>query len=154
MWPSEIKKDCWRYPTGLSSLKGRILFDSLHGQLSDGMWENSSRMESFWRFYCVDECEGELQICISRQSAIWQYGQSKVLQNRIALLPHKKLLEWFARRIYDIAKYEEKAWPERGFRLEPGNRSISLCFSRTGDCLTGGDVWSIRKALMAYARSL
>lgn len=154
MYPDDIKKDCKRYSTGLPAGKGKVILESIQGQLSDGYWENSRPMEGYWKFFCVDASGDEAVICVANKSVSWQYGGGRLISNRFWGFSHRKMLEWFARRIYEIAKYEKDTWPEREFRPEKGNKGVSLCLGGSGNELTGDDVWSLRKALLDLAKAM
>ena len=61
-------------PTGLYGKDDLAIFDSLSGQLSDGMWENSSRMTKFWHYmdFVLDEND-QVMIRVPRNYQ-WYFG--------------------------------------------------------------------------------
>ena len=154
MWPTEIKENCRRVPTGLACPKGKVLLSSIKGQLSDGLWENSPTMEGYWKFFCIDDEGGDVTICISKAGHQWVYGHSKIVQNKFCSMTDKQILERFASWIWRVAREEAADWPSSGFKLEKGNEAVSEYLGGSGNELTGGDIWSLRKQLLAQAKGL
>lgn len=152
MWPTEIKKSCRRIKTGLPYRKGKMILDSVIGQLSDGLWENSPRMERYWKFVCVDDDgNGNAILCVSNRYSVASPYQGRPIANGFWGRTSGEILLWFAEKIRQVAKEEEKDWEQDEFRIARGNKGISKYL---GQYLTGDDVWSLRKALIEYAKSV
>ena len=77
MWKkivSESGKKKLIVPTGLKGDKAREILDSIIGQMSDGMWENSPAMEHYWRFINVENVGGELAFVVDKARGEWGAG--------------------------------------------------------------------------------
>lgn len=154
MWDSEIKKNCVTVKTGITQQEGRIVLESVRGQLSDGIWENSPRMEGFWRFFCIDVDEaGEVCIYISREPRIWEkrYPGYKMIPNRFHGESDAWILNWFANKLAEIARIEAKDWAGSSFRMTKGNAAISRYLGDLHVLITGDTVWQLRKKLLEKA---
>lgn len=154
MWPSEIKRDCSRVPTGLTGPKGVALLEAIKGQLSDGYWENSPRMEAYWRFFSAElNDDGTVDVLVSNAPLQLPYGRSRAVLNKPRELGPAKFLKWLADRVYDMGRYEQATWPENEFKFEAGNSGKSVCMGLSRD-LTGGDLWAMRKQLATTAKQI
>ena len=71
---SESEKRKLIVPTGLKGEKAKEILDSIIGQMSDGMWENSPAMEHYWRFIDVDKTGGELVFVVDGTGGEWEVG--------------------------------------------------------------------------------
>ena len=71
---SESEKGKLTIPTGLKGEKAREILDSIIGQMSDGMWENSPVMEHYWRFINVEDVGGELAFIVDGTRGEWEAG--------------------------------------------------------------------------------
>lgn len=71
---SESEKRKLIVPTGLKGEKAREILDSIIGQMSDGMWENSPQMEHYWRFINVEKTGGELAFIVDGTQGEWEAG--------------------------------------------------------------------------------
>ena len=71
---SESEKGKLTIPTGLKGEKARDILDSIIGQMSDGMWENSPVMEHYWRFINVEDVGGELAFIVDGTRGEWEAG--------------------------------------------------------------------------------
>lgn len=153
MWKTELLKNCRRIDTGLTAPKGTALIDSILGQLSDGYWENSPKMNSYWLFIeCEPNINGTVDICVSQESGQMYCG--RYICNKGKWLSPAKLLKWFADKIYTIAKAEEKDWKESDFKLEKGNTGISQYLGNSENELTGNDVWELRRVLSKMSKEV
>lgn len=151
MWPSEIKADCQRVSTGIAGPKALALIKSVLGQLSDGYWENSPRMESYWPFMCTDVREdGTVEVCVSCKHD--QARGRRWVVNKARWLTPAKLLKWFADKVYVLAKAEAEDWGSSEYRAIEGNQGVSRYLSREDAQLTGNDVWELRRALIEASR--
>lgn len=71
---SESEKSKLIIPTGLKGEKARDILDSIIGQMSDGMWENSPQMEHYWRFINVEKVGSELAFVVDGTQGEWGAG--------------------------------------------------------------------------------
>jgi hypothetical protein len=111
MYNEEIKKNCRTIHTNLYGNKNLEIIRSVEGQLSDGMWENSFAMRGYWLFFCVDSApDGEVLIHIANDWGDMDFG--KMRYNKFGDMKGQyEVLEWFAKKIKQIIKQEQKdAW--------------------------------------------
>ena len=116
MYSSEIKNDCRLIQTGLYGNINLAILESVIGQLSDGMWENSPRMEGYWRFACIakDTETNEVFILVSNRFA--EYRWNKNTYNSFKAKTEVEIKDWFANKIKQIIKQEIKDWPSKDFQ--------------------------------------
>ena len=110
--------------TGVTdALHGEIL-RSIEGQLSDGYWENSIAMEKYWKNENVifDDEKNEFVIAVPEKSGEWKmepyrysYREQRMLKrnkwygNPFHEMSDEKILNWFATKIKQLVKAEEKS---------------------------------------------
>ena len=110
--------------TGVTDpLHGEILL-SIEGQLSDGYWENSIAMEKYWKNENVifDDEKNEFVIAVPEKSGEWKmepyrysYREQRMLKrnkwydNPFHKMSDEKILNWFATKIKQLVKAEEKS---------------------------------------------
>lgn len=87
--------------TGLSDNKAKDILNSVIGQMSDGIWENSSRMNRYWKYADIVKEGSELAIKISYPNS-YENGFRGKSENEIK--------KFFAQKIKQIVKEEELNW--------------------------------------------
>lgn len=87
--------------TGLSDSKAKDILNSVIGQMSDGIWENSSRMNRYWKYADIVKEGSELAIKISYPNS-YENGFRGKSENEIK--------KFFAQKIKQIVKEEELNW--------------------------------------------
>ena len=92
--------------TELTSNKDYEILNSVIGQLSDGMWENSSRMNKYWLNISTEFIDGKVYIIVNHQSYIKHCNQCIV--NPFYDMDDFNIKFWFATKIKQIVKQEEK----------------------------------------------
>ena len=93
--------------THLYSKEAYDIFDSLMGQISDGYWENSDRMQKYWNFAEIcRETNGEVTIKVERDSYVWDKWSHRMSSNPYASMSDSKICEFFANKMKVIAKVE------------------------------------------------
>lgn len=103
--------------TELYDKKSFEVLRSVIGQLSDGIWENSSRMEKYWLNAHIERIEEEVVITIDQGYA--KYWCEKWIYNPFIKMTDSEIRVWFANKIKQIVKFEEtcengKRWWKRG----------------------------------------
>lgn len=132
-----------------TGLKGNIQKDilaSVLGQLSDGYWENSDRMEMYWRNIKVGEQNGNVVLIVKEDSfPYYAMGDQEVLQ-------------WFGKKIKFLIKKEfennKKAWKRTNTKDKtvwlshsyPSETSVSDCY-QAYDILMGRNTTNKKYAL-------
>ena len=86
--------------TGLSDKSAIDVLNSVCGQLSDGIWENSPGMEKYWRYFTVDNGN----ILVDTQN--WSSGFHNKSEEQIR--------KWLAGKVKQIVKTEMEDWGDVG----------------------------------------
>lgn len=97
--------------TGLYSSIAKEILDSVIGQLSDGMWENSTSMEKYWKFAAIDRADdNEIVIKVSKSEgkSDGSYRHYRYTSNGFSLMDDMAVGEWFAKKVKHIAVAELK----------------------------------------------
>ena len=139
--------------TGLPASIGGKFLRGIKGQLSDGMWENSSFMEGYWKFFDVFEENGMVMIGISEPPSEWGPHCTRPTPNRFYGKDRKWILKWFAGKGRELAKAEEKsAYKNLGFEMKKGNQAQSIYWGLRYR-LTGNDIWICVKMLEGMVKA-
>lgn len=114
--------------TGLTGPIQKDILASIMGQLSDGYWENSPRMEQYWRNADVQERDGKV-VLVVRKHAFPYYAMSD-----------DQIKQWFAKKIKFIIKEEfgkgRDVWSRTNTKQKtdwlshksPSQTSVSDCY--------------------------
>ena len=86
-------------PTGLRDNKAKDVLDSVMGQLSDGIWENSPGMNKYWEHADIDFIGNEINIVVDNSWGSGFRGKSP-----------EEIKKWFAKKVKQIIKEEGLAW--------------------------------------------
>lgn len=105
------KKDYILIDTGLRGNYAKEIMQAVIGQMSDGLWENSSTYEHYWRFVDVDERGGQIFLKVSTKkyddNAIANTYYENYFYQKMNM-DETKIKTFFAARIKDIIKSELK----------------------------------------------
>ena len=93
--------------TGLYGEHAYEVFDSVHGQLSDGKWENSPGYDKYWLNFKVETADdGEVVFKVNAEgSTMW--GQ-RWLSNPFYNMPEADFKKWIARKIKAVVNDERE----------------------------------------------
>ena len=118
--------------TGLHDRKAFEILESVIGQLSDGIWENSPAMNKYWKYMDISGDQNEILIKIDNTD--WNSGFRGKTADWIAT--------WVANKVKQIVKTEE----------EDGNNAIKWDRSNTEivDYLDRGSGVTVRDAYRVY----
>ena len=112
---SESEKGKLIIPTGLKGETAREILDSIIGQMSDGMWENSPAMEHYWRFINVEKIGKELAFVVDGTQGEWEVGSrpgnNHFIENYFMTRLYGKpdaIKQFMAKKLKAIAKEESK----------------------------------------------
>ena len=84
--------------------KNYEILDSVLGQMSDGIWENSPVVEGYWRFATIEKSDdNKIVIAVSTIYGT-NYHDNKCLKNRFADMTDDKVKAYFANKIKQIVK--------------------------------------------------
>ena len=93
--------------THLYSKEAYDIFDSLMGQISDGYWENSDRMQKYWNFAKICHgLNGEVVIEVESDGYTWDKWSYRMTVNPYYHMSDNKIREFFANKMKTIAKVE------------------------------------------------
>ena len=93
--------------TNTFSKKANDMLNSVIGQMSDGIWENSKSMDKYWMFASIErDIDGENVIEIS--AAAGKPYCNRYVYNGFANMSDDQIREFFAKKIKQIAKIELK----------------------------------------------
>lgn len=91
-------KDGRRVETGLSGKKNDEILNSVIGQMSDGIWENSPRMDRYWRNVEIENSTDGVLIVVNGDK--WDYS------NGFREMTDEEVKKFFANKIKQIIKIE------------------------------------------------
>ena len=132
--------------TGFYTNKAKEVIDSVFGQLSDGMWENSRAAEKYWRFATTDVADdGEIVVNISTDSRKG-YDRDWV-RNGFYDMTEKQVLEFIAHKMKAVAIQELKdEGIVRGWKHN--NETVRTYYLSYEEPVTIADVYYIYDALL------
>lgn len=117
MWKKLYKEDIEDHvdmiDTGLGGGKVVDILNSVIGQMSDGMWENSPVMEHYWPFIDIDEENGGVYFSVSIEPWKRGYRQDNWFYTKMNL-DERKIKEFMANKLKAVAKQELKDDPDLG----------------------------------------
>lgn len=122
------------------------ILDSVHGQLSDGMWENSRRYDKYWT---------NLQVCRDGDNHIYfnvnadYYGMycGRGIDNPFARMSDTEFLNWYANKLKAVIVQEGKdnSW-SKGWWSRTNHSNKTIYLNRSAD-VTVADVYCVYDAL-------
>ena len=115
--------DCFVISTGLKDSVSKSVLQNVIGQLSDGIWENSSAMRHYWPFVEIEMRNGQVCILITNKdkSYCWNrggYGYNYFVNPYKMNKDVKKIKNWFADKIKAIVNEERKDYPNKGIKFD------------------------------------
>ena len=153
MWSDEIKRNCRTIHTGLKGSTNLTIIQSVEGQLSDGMWENSPAMEGYWLFECAGLENDEVVLYISNEWGEYHYDRMKY--NKFAGKSEAWIKDWFANKIKQIIKQEIEDWKTEGMSWNRNCKTES-CYMHDGvtvqDCYRAYDHLKARGDIYWYGK--
>lgn len=105
------KSDIRTIHTGLYSKIAKEILDSVCGQLSDGMWENSPTMDKYWKFVDIEQnADNEIVLNVSNEygKSDGSYHRHHYTSNGFKNMSDDEIIKWFAKKIKHIAVTEMK----------------------------------------------
>ncbi len=131
--------DCFVISTGLKDSVSKSVLQNVIGQLSDGIWENSSAMTHYWPFVEVEMRNGQVCLVITNrdESYCWNLGS---YGHNYFVNPYKmnknvqKIKRWFADKIKAIVNEERKDYPDKGIKFDGKcDKGLSYMYYRNDD---------------------
>ena len=102
---SEKWEEFRKIDTGLKSDLDKAIIESVFGQLSDGMWENSPRMNHYWPFIDVEKEGGKVVLKVSNVNYSGGYSGNGFIDMSDDLIK-----TWLAKKIKAVIKDEGLDW--------------------------------------------
>ena len=99
--------------TGLYGIQAKAVIDGVHGQLSDGKWENTPGYDKYWTNFAVETADdGEVVFKVNAEgSTMWC---RRWLANPFYSMPEGEFKKWIATKIKAVANDERKDREEFG----------------------------------------
>ena len=135
LYSEELEEDYSRsqntlIDTGLSDRKAEEVLQSVIGQLSDGIWENSRGMEKYWQYADIIKKGSEIYISVNTENYESGYrGKSE-----------QDIKRYFAQKVKQIVKEEGLEWSR-------DNTEISAYLDRGSD-VTVQDAYRVYDKLL------
>ena len=125
------------------------IFRSVLGQLSDGIWENSSNCTSYWFCCDIDNNGDTIKLVIDAEPMV-RYG-NLYINNRYFKMSNAEILHYFVRKMLQIVKIEGEDNNPKDYLMNTKNqtRCDYMCYDAD---VRVCDVCTVRKMLMEVAR--
>lgn len=125
--------------TGLVDSVSKSVLENVIGQLSDGMWENSSAMTHYWPFVEIEMRNGQVCFVITKkdESYCWShggYGYNYFVNSMKMNKDVKKIKNWFADKIKAIVNEYRKDYPNKEIKFNAKcNKGIGYMYYHNED---------------------
>ena len=137
--------------TGLYGAQAKEVIDGIHGQLSDGKWENTPGYDKYWLNFDVETADdGEVVIKVNAEgSTLW--GREWHV-NPFFNMPEAEFKKWIARKIKAVVNDECKDRVAFGAWDRSNVDHISLYLGHSdeeyGPVVTVADIYCIYEVLL------
>ena len=137
--------------TGLYGVQAKAVIDGVHGQLSDGKWENTPGYDKYWTNFAVDIADdGEVVFKVNAEgSTMWCRHW---LANPFYSMPEGEFKKWIATKIKAVANDERKDSEEFGSwdRRNTDHTSLYLGHAdeKYGPVVAVADIYCTYEALL------
>ena len=137
--------------TGLYGAQAKTVIDRLHGQLSDGKWENSPGYDKYWMNFAVETAEdGEVIFKINTNTTI-QYSYRSI-SNPFYGMSDTDFKKWIAHKIKAVVNDERKEQHAFGEWNRKNTDHISIYLGhieeKYGDIVTVADIYCTYEVLL------
>lgn len=137
--------------TGLSSDKALSVLNSVIGQLSDGIWENSSNTESYWKDLSIERYnDTTIVFHVSRYDRYDSYTR-KYYKNYYKGKSDIDILKFWLRKIKAVFLTEQKYYPQRDLYWSKNCNEVLRYFH---DNLTVSDVYVVYNEFKSYIKKV
>ena len=125
--------------TNTFSKKANDMLNSVIGQMSDGIWENSKSMDKYWMFASIErDVDGENVIEIS--AATGKPYCNRYVYNGFADMSDDQIREFFAKKIKQIAKIELKD-NDKTTEWKRNNTEFKSCYLNYNEDISIADAY-------------
>ena len=133
---------CRRINTPFYGIRAFEILDSVHGQLSDGMWENSPGYDKYWtNFNVLQDVDGQVYFNVS--TACSSMYCNKYLENPFYYMSDTEFLAWIANKVKAVIKQEAKDnnWTD-GWWKRDNTEDTSIYLNREND-ISVADIYGV-----------
>lgn len=139
--------------TGLNATeKYKDVFKSIFGQMSDGIWENSPKMNGYWVCADMEVNKEDNTIVIEIEENPYYAEWGKTVKNPYYSMSDAKVLAYLANKIKQIVA-EERKYFGVGYAFNLDNETVPTFLER-GSGLTIGDAYGVYAYLMQRAKDI
>ena len=137
--------------TGLYGIQAKEVIDSVHGQLSDGKWENSPGYDKYWTNFLVETADdGEV---VFKVNVDYSYCYcNKWLDNPFRTMSDDEFKTWIARKIKAVINDERRdskefiSWDRRN--IDHTSLYLGHSDEEYGAVVTVADIYCTYEALL------
>ena len=138
--------------TGLYGAQAHEVIDSVHGQLSDGKWENSPGYDKYWTNFDVQTADdGEVIINVNANSSSTYC--SRWYNNPFYSMSDAEFKKWIAQKIKAVVNDERKGraaefgeWDRKN--IDHTSLYLGHCDEKYGAVVTVADIYCTYDALL------
>ena len=133
--------------TGLYGVQAKAVIDGVHGQLSDGKWENTPGYDKYWTNFAVETADdGEVVFKVNTEiSTMWCRGW---LANPFYTMPEAEFKKWIATKIKEVVNDERIDRKEFGSWDRMNTDHTSLYLGHADEKVTVADIYCTYEALL------
>ena len=137
--------------TGLYGVQAKAVIDGVHGQLSDGKWENTPGYDKYWTNFAVETADdGEVVFKVNAEgSTMWR---RRWLANPFYSMPEVEFKKWIANKIKAVVNDERRDRKKFGSwdRRNTDHTSLYLGHAdeKYGSVVTVADIYCTYEALL------
>lgn len=137
--------------TGLYGVQAKAVIDGVHGQLSDGKWENTPGYDKYWINFGVDIADdGEVVFKVNTEGSIMWCQRWHA--NPFYSMPETEFKKWIAAKIKAVVNDERRNFTEFGSWDRRNTDHISLYLGHAdekyGPIVTVADIYCTYEALL------
>lgn len=130
--------------TTLKGTKEKEILESVIGQLSDGIWENSLKCSGYWS--CIEIIEKDGFIAFEVEPSFYYNQWGRLYANPYAKMSNRDIASYFARKIQQIVNIENKDTNGKlGKFLETNDNVVS--YIGYEEEIKVSDCWKLSKQL-------
>ena len=147
----ENKEDSFVIATGLVDSVSKSVLQNVLGQLSDGIWENSSTMTHYWPFVKIEMRDGQVCFVINKGSNSYRgkhgCGYNYFVNPCKMNMNENKIKTWFADKIKAIVNENKKDYPNKEIKFNAKcDKSLDYMYYTNRDILVS-EAYSVYKHL-------
>lgn len=142
---SKVKDPFRIVPTKLQGPKNYDILNSVIGQMSDGMWENTRGMKPYWLLADIDD---NCNIVVSDAYSVQENSKEKRIQNPYKYKSDDEIRAFFADKIQKIAKQFMKDDGQDSVEDWVQDNDVRCSYLDYGSGVSVGDAFAAVKTLL------